>query len=156
MEQIDLMEIDAVIFKQLAMAPGMRVAIVGGPRTGKTTFADRVGLHNLSEQDVKHSDDLIDEMEWSEVSDYIAKKWLTAPGPWCVEGVAIPRALRKWLAFAPPNNTAKPCDVMVYLPNPHVPLVKGQETMRKAVNTVIREIVPELTRLGVRILEVEL
>ena len=43
----------------------MRVCIVGGPRTGKTTLASTM-LEPL------HTDDLIGTLDWSEASEFIA------------------------------------------------------------------------------------
>jgi hypothetical protein len=50
-----------------------------------------------------HTDDLI-ALGWSEASAAVIP-WISRPGPWIIEGVAVPRALRKWFAA---NPTGKP------------------------------------------------
>ena len=137
-----------------------RIAIIGGPRTGKTTLA-----HKLADGafiPIRHTDDLI-EMGWSEASAYAAK-WFDEDGPWVIEGVAVGRALRKWLnanvshvfpgkdAYKPSVETrVKPCDKLIVLTEPHMALGRGQETMAKGVFAVLDEIVPELISIGVEI-----
>jgi hypothetical protein len=100
---------------------------------------------------VLHTDDLIGKLDWSSASAQVAT-WFDAPGSWIIEGVAIPRALRKWLATHPscaPNRT--PCDEIRWLGTPRVPLTSGQAAMAKACETVWDEVRPELERRGVRI-----
>lgn len=86
-----------------------RIAIVGGPNTGKTTLAGTLGPY-LSTDDVK-------DMGWSESSAEVAT-WLQSDddvlyGPdLIVEGVAVPRALRKYLDAVP--DTA-PVDLVIVL-----------------------------------------
>lgn len=117
----------------------MRVAITGGPHTGKTTLAGHAALH---------TDDLIGSQDWSAASAVVAT-WFEGQEPeLCVEGVAVPRALRKWLATHPEG---KPVDEVVVLERPHEPLTPGQQTMAKGAQTVLREIEPELVKRGVRV-----
>lgn len=117
----------------------MRIAIAGGPRCGKTTLAETLGA-------ARHTDDLI-ERGWSEASALTAT-WFDEPGPWIIEGVAVPRALRKWLAA---NPEGRPCDVVHWLGAPRVPLTDGQVSMFKGCAKVWGEIVGELQRRGVEI-----
>src|SRR5882672_11168613 len=115
----------------------MRVAITGGPKTGKTTLAG---------PDAKHTDDLIAAKGWSEISS-LAALWFNQPDPnLCVEGVAVPRALRKWLQTYP---TGKPVDELVILTRTHENLTREQENMGKGHDTVLREISKELKTRGV-------
>lgn len=146
-----------------------RVCIAGGPRTGKTTLAAKLAANVVmlecascgwpaSEHDcdtpnlapvatpVRHTDDLID-LGWSEAS-AAAALWFDEPGPWIVEGVAVPRALRKWLAAHPEG---KPCDVVHWLEEPMDLRSKGQIAMGKGCETVWMEIHDALTERGVRI-----
>lgn len=118
-----------------------RVAIAGGPRCGKTTLASALGV-----APVRHTDDLISK-GWSEASAEAAT-WFDETGPWIIEGVAVPRALRKWLAAHPDG---KPCDIVYWLDTPHTELTKGQRGMLRGCETVWREIVGELERRGVEI-----
>lgn len=136
-----------------------RIAITGGPRTGKTTLASRLcidvaveaGIANpkhrgLGEREiVHHTDDLID-LGWSEASQ-AAAALLDAPGPWIVEGVAVSRALRKWREQHP--GQPPPVDRVIYLTEPHEPLTPGQRSMSKGVETVHREIEPWLDEHGI-------
>jgi adenylate kinase family enzyme len=118
-----------------------RICITGSPRAGKTTYAKTLGIP------VKHTDDLIATHGWSEASQ-AASEWLNEPGPWCIEGTAVARALRKWIAAHPEG---KPCDKLILLWEPHWPLSKGQHAMAKGVDTVFQEICAELLKRGVEI-----
>jgi adenylate kinase family enzyme len=117
----------------------MRIAIAGGPRCGKTTLAAKLG-------DARHTDDVMS-LGWSEASAEVAA-WFDAAGPWIIEGVAVPRALRKWLASHPEG---KPVDVVYWLGEPFVDLTKGQSAMDKGCSKVWREIEEELRSRGVAI-----
>jgi len=115
----------------------MRIAIAGAPGSGKTTLADSMG-------EARHTDDLIP-LDWSEQSE-AASWWFDEEGDLIVEGVAVPRALRKWLLR---NEEGKPVDEVIYLADPLVPLTLGQARMAKGCWTVWQEIEPELERRGV-------
>lgn len=117
----------------------IEVAICGGPNSGKTTLAGE-------ETDVRHTDDLM-HLDWSDASE-AASKWFDDPGVRVVEGVATVRALRKWLAR---NPVGKPCERLIYLRRNHVPLSRGQRSMRKGVASVFAKIRPELSRRGVAV-----
>jgi len=117
----------------------MRLAIAGGPRCGKTTAARKIGGAVYS------TDDLID-LGWSEASE-AASEWFDLDAPsFVVEGVAVPRALRKWLAR---NPDGRPCDQVRWMGDPFERLTRGQAVMFSGCSTVMREIVPELRRRGV-------
>ena len=118
----------------------MRIAIAGVPRAGKTTLC--AGLGDL----VLHTDDLMS-LGWSECS-AAAAAWMTRAGSWVVEGVAVARALRKAMAASP----ATPCDRVIHMTRPRVPLTKGQVVMARGCLTVWLAIEPELRRRGVEIL----
>lgn len=124
----------------------MRVVLVGGPRTGKTTGAKKLGA--ARELRVRNTDDLIATHGWSEASSEVAQ-WMSEGGSWVIEGVATVRALRKWLASNP--APAVPADHIVWLEKAFVPRTAPQEGMAKGVATVWKEIEPELRRRGVRI-----
>ena len=124
----------------------MRVAIAGVPRSGKTTLARTIAKE--WKVAIWQTDSLIG-LGWSEASE-AASLWFDDPGVRIIEGVAIPRALRKWLKR---NPEGKPVDKIIYLSKPHVALSKGQRRMAKGCMTVWLEIVPELRRRGIEIQE---
>jgi len=122
-----------------------RILIGGGPRSGKTTLAKKFES-NLGIR-ARHTDDLIDSHEWSEASAEVAK-WLDEPGPLLIEGVAIARALRKWLAGHPHG---RPVDVVYLASQPREELSKGQAVMAAGCATVWRQIRSEVVLRGVSV-----
>ena len=119
-----------------------RIAIAGVPSSGKTTLAEALSPIAW------HTDDLID-LGWSEASEH-ASYWFDDTAATIIEGVSVPRALRKWLKR---NPTGKPADRVIFLCGPHTPLTKGQLSMAKGCWTVWQEIRPELVERGVEIEE---
>ena len=115
------------------------IVIAGGPRTGKTTLAAELGGLVLCTDDVMS-------LGWSEASQR-ASHWFDGDAD-VVEGVAVPRALRKWLAR---NPHGKPCERVIWLAVPRQALSDGQERMRKGCVTVWSEVKPELIRRGVMV-----
>lgn len=131
----------------------LRVLVAGGPRTGKTTLADELlaqmrafGLEGGAPLDVQHTDDLIGKLDWSAASLEVST-WIDKPGPWIIEGVAVPRALRKWLE----RSGGKPADVVYWSSTAKVPTTKAQEAMAKGCATVWEPVREELLRRGVGI-----
>ena len=116
-----------------------RIVVLGGPRTGKTTYAATLGGR------VRHTDDAMD-LGWSEASAEVAR-WMVQDGPWVIEGVAGARALRKALA----TSTERPCDRVVVLSDPWAELTSGQRTMTKGCVAVFAEIRAELLARGVEV-----
>lgn len=107
----------------------MRILITGAPGAGKTRLS--AFLAKLLKIEVK-STDALEDMEWSDRSATVAK-WMDEPGPWIIEGVTIPRGLRKWKNY---NGEDKPppFDWFIMLPNPRGAYEKvGQGTMAKQV-----------------------
>lgn len=132
-----------------------RVCIAGGPRVGKSTLARELA----SRFPPIHADDFIDKMAWSEVSEHIAGLFAN-PGPWLIEGTAVVRALRKWLVAKEEaealwlDSPLYPCDKILWM-NEHVfaELSPGQDRMRKACDTIWREVRDRLLARGVAIFE---
>ena len=124
----------------------MRVLVIGGPRVGKTTLADKLGAHNG--WPVRHADDVI-KLGWSEASEEVSK-WMDAEGPWVIEGVAVVRSLRKW--FDRHHRSEIPCDQVYFSQTPRVPLIlPGHISMTKGVLTVWSQVNRELMQRGVKI-----
>ena len=126
-----------------------RIAITGGPRTGKTTMSGRLSVEASGPRVVpaRHTDDLIGKLPWSDASAEVAR-WLDAPGPWIIEGVSVSRALRKWREAHP--GEPPPVDRVIYLETPHEPLTPRQQGMAKGVRTVHDEIEEWLAEHGVQ------
>ena len=126
------------------MGSHQRVLVVGGPRVGKSTLSelagDRLGVRP------HHTDDTIG-LGWSGASAEVAQ-WFDRPGPWIIEGVALPRALRKWLLAHPEG---KPCDLIFWSNRSKVARNEGQRTMAKGVETVWVQILAELRSRGVAV-----
>ncbi len=122
----------------------MKLLITGGPNTGKTTYANTF----REQHPVFHADDLA-HLGWSESSEALSQ-WFDREGDWVIEGVSVPRALRKWL-MRNADNSLKPCDVVHWCTVPKAEVTKGQRSMLKGLQTVWNEIVWELTRRGVEI-----
>ncbi len=114
-----------------------RVVIVGWPGAGKTTLATQMG-GGRSTDDVWH-------LGWSEASDEVAK-WFDAEGDWIVEGVAVPRALRKWKAQNP--GKPPPIDKIIHLQKRDQNNIRAVG-MGKAVDTVMSELMPWLENVEV-------
>jgi len=118
----------------------MRLAIAGPPRSGKTTLAE--GFDDVA---TVYSTDSLIELGWHEAS-ATAAEWFDVPGSIIVEGMATPRALRKWLKA---NPTGKPVDAVVWIRTPKVESTRGQIAMGKGARTVLDEITEELLDRGV-------
>lgn len=106
----------------------MRILITGSPKAGKSTLAGV--FERIFQLPLRRTDEVKD-LEWSDASAEVCK-WFDAPDPWIIEGVTIPRALRKWRNFKGPE-APPPFDWFVFMPHPRQFLGTGQETMRKQV-----------------------
>ena len=120
-----------------------RIAIVGGPRCGKTSFA--LELYKELDLPLHCSDDLIGFFEWSELSDHIAVRMQTEDR-WVWEGTAVVRALRKLINLTP-NEI--PCDKIYVFMRPYEILTREQAIMYKGIQTVCRDTLPVLKRKGI-------
>lgn len=101
-----------------------KVAIVGGPRCGKTTIARMV-----KDRTAYHADSLIDTLGWSDISAQLVKEINEHAGPMVVEGTSVVRALRKGAKV----------DAVILMTQPKTEQTKGQASMGKAVMTIFRE-----------------
>lgn len=127
-----------------------RLAITGGPKTGKTTLAGQLAEGCR----VIRTDDYIDKAEgWSAGSLAIASDLVdlhnTGRLDWIIEGVALPRALRKVRDLLPGHRVI---DRLIVLHNPPFEdWTAGQASMAKGLHSVLAEIRPWLVGLGVDI-----
>ena len=119
-----------------------QVVILGGPRSGKTTLSEELGIEN-----VYHTDDLISKYGWTEASDIVAG-WMNVPGPWIVEGTIAVRGLRKFLAL---HEGIKPCDKVIFRSESYVKLTSQQQNMADGIETIFSEIVQNLIDLDVEV-----
>lgn len=131
-------------------ATSRRIVIVGGPRRGKSSLAksyrDNYGIPTYCTDPMSMVKDveagvtyLPEGLDWSASSQYVLDNWLTQlPGPWCIEGIAAVRALRKLV-----NNGHRidhSIQIVVLGEDPHVTTTSGQEASHKGVMTVWDEI----------------
>ncbi len=122
-----------------------RLAIIGPPRSGKTTLA-KLLERTRCDPFVIHTDDLIDKMEWSSLSTHVVEE-CAGRARFLVEGVRVVHALRKGLEV----------DLVVEMRDPLVPLSEGQRRMQLAGYTVrddwlttmpVEDIPPLITMTG--------
>jgi len=132
----------------------MRVIIVGGPRTGKSTLAreyraqgiptfcgDPRSMVKEPEEGVTYLPDDLDFSGENGGAKWIAFRWFPMVGPWVCEGHVMARALRRW-ADGIPFDRAPPADKIIVLRKQHDDAVTkpGQVSMHRAVMTVWDEI----------------
>lgn len=135
---------------------GTRIAITGGPKTGKTTLA----LELAAGARIIHTDDYIDGSPggWSRASLRLAGElinlhdqdtYVARPAPWFIEGVAVARALRKVRELFPGHRVI---DRLIVLHNPpFVDWSRGQAAMNNGIHSALAEIRPWLLGVGVEI-----
>lgn len=117
----------------------MKKLIIGGPKTGKSTYADKQGMP------VRRADQLVGEKSWGEDSAEVAR-WMDEPGDLVIEGAAVVRGLRKWMVTHP---TGRLDGVeVVKLSRPYGSLNDGQARMGKGVDTIWSQIRADLVRRG--------
>ena len=105
-----------------------RTLIIGWPGTGKTTLANEMGGG-------RSTDDLI-HLGWSEASE-AASYWFDEPYT-IIEGVAVPRVLRKWRERNP--SQPPPADKIINLCTRYRDLPNGAVSMGKGIDKVLSEI----------------
>lgn len=123
----------------------MRILITGAPKTGKTSM----GIE-LAKSGKRHlctdPQDLCPAgvtgtpagLDWSACSLWVAQHWLELPGPWIVEGVAVPRALRKWRKEHP--GLPPPADRLIVLLGTYEALTPRQDAMGVSLHKVLDEL----------------
>jgi uridine kinase len=123
----------------------MRIGISGAPKTGKTTYSQSLARElNTS---TRSTDDAM-HLGWSDASAEVSN-WFDSVNDWIIEGVALARALRKWLER---NAQGKPLDKLIITTNkPFESYTPGQASMSKGIDKVMNEILPSLKARGVEI-----
>ncbi len=120
------------------------IAIAGFPLAGKTTLAAKLG-EELG-RDTMSTDSLLGlDLSWSELSEFTAG-WFETMDDVVIEGVAVPRALRKWLDT---HDQGKPCEKVIWLESPKALLTDEQLAMGRGCRSVMKEIIDELEARGV-------
>jgi adenylate kinase family enzyme len=123
----------------------MRIVIVGSPRSGKSTLAQKLAA--ILDVKPQATDELIG-LGWGNDSAEAAK-WFDAKGPWVIEGTGAVRALRKWLKANPEGS---PADIVLYRGKPKEELTPGQARMATAVGTMSAEVFPQVEQRGAVVL----
>jgi len=119
-----------------------KILIVGGPKTGKSTLADTLGLP------VRRADQLVGEKAWGEDSAEVAR-WMNEPGDMVIEGASVVRGLRKWMTQNP-GKRMEEVEVRRCV-TPHGYRSDGQSRMGKGCDTIWDQIRPDLVRRGARV-----
>jgi hypothetical protein len=135
-------------------ASARRILVLGGAGAGKTTLARRLAR----DRGIPHrsTDELIHEpgLDWSGVSERVAREWLAQSGPWVIEGTRVAHALRKWRTLNP-KATGLPVDcVVAMLGRPWVRRSAGQESQAAGIGTIWHSVEPWVRRGGVAIVRV--
>lgn len=119
-----------------------KILITGAPKSGKSTLVSKIknvdhyctDPQRMCDYGIKGTPDHLD---WSETSQFIADNWIGKKQ--IIEGVAIPRALRKWRLSNP--HSQLPFDKLIILEGTFEPLSKGQLTMAKGIKKVMQELI---------------
>ena len=133
--------------------------MVGAPRSGKSTYARELRAQGVPTycgdcrsmvKDVEHGVTYLPELfakDWSGGSRFIADTWFSMAGPYCVEGVATVRALRKLLADGRIRELDGVRIVRFTGQHAHAVTRPGQVAMKKAIDSVWSQIAGELKHL---------
>lgn len=134
----------------LKLGPTWRIAIVGGPRCGKSQLAKALRKRGYPtfcgdprdkvKEPEPHVTYLAEGMDMgSNSSRYIVDRWLPMPGPWVLEGHIMARVLRKWRDDGMNADGdylgGMPCDRIVVFDeqHPEAEITAKQHSMHKGV-----------------------
>lgn len=133
----------------------MRVAIIGGPRCGKSTYATALakksGALLLStgkpaDESVVRTDSYLS-LGWDAIPDNIIAM-LRGQDDFILEGCQAARVLRRWYR----DDAKGPrLDKVIIFSKPHVSRSGGQEAMAKGITRIIDGLLPVLKRNKVRV-----
>lgn len=122
------------------------IVLAGGPGAGKTTRAKRLAA--VLDRRVLHTDDLIRVLPWSQGNEQVSQ-WVQDPGEKVIEGARAVYALRRWLARGAPGASET---AVVWLGRGR-PSGDGQRRLAEGIETVWKEVLPELRERGVLVIE---
>jgi len=108
---------------RMAMSQYKRVAIAGGPRTGKTVWL----AAGVTDRPVINTDAVMNEA-WENVP-FVCIQRVKDLDSFVIEGVQVPRCLRKGMEV----------DAVIWLSKPKAPRNAGQTAMGLAVATVFED-----------------
>lgn len=111
-----------------AMREHRVVALAGGPNTGKTTVASQI-LEANPDTVLIHGDDYL-ELGWSASSQALRDAANAETGNLLIEGVQVPRAIRKGMDVG----------CLIVLTKVHEYNTKRQAALAKGMHTVITEL----------------
>lgn len=123
----------------------MRIAVCGGPRTGKSTFASKLAselgieLFSTGKRAVVATDNFMG-VGWENVPRLVMER-LGELDDWILEGTQATRVLRHWYRTAPETLRL---DRVYFFDRPWVVRNGGQNAMAKGVMTIWREVRREL------------
>lgn len=142
-----------------------RIVVIGGPRTGKTTYATKLarqlrvhlastgkhtenpeGLVSVKNYGKVSTDDYVDKYSYPDLPAKVIED-LRKMDNFVLEGTQAARVLRRWLREAP--DEPKLDKTLVFLGRPWVKRNPRQEATAKGVKTVWRDLEPMLKRHGV-------
>lgn len=131
-----------------------RIILVGPPRAGKSTYArelrargiptyctDPLSLVKDPEKGVHY---LPEGLSWNDASKYVVDEWFPMPGPWCIDGVATVRAIRKLFAYGKGSLLHGVRIVRFTKQHERAVTKNGQRAMAKGIDTVWLEIEPDV------------
>lgn len=131
----------------------MKILITGGPRVGKSYLAKELSIkygirhyctdpQNMCDPHVNGVPDFI--TDWSEQSKYVVQNWIGKKD--LIEGVAVPRSLRKWRKANP--TAPLPCDRLIILEGNRDILNTKQEGMKKSTLKIMKDVIDSWPELG--------
>ncbi len=126
----------------------MKLAICGGPHTGKSALAEK--LSELYSVPVVHTDDWIKDHSWSDVPDRVLEKLATLDG-WIVEGTQAARVVRRMLNTPHPPSAAPLLDGVYWLEKTLSEVTEKHQSMAKGIATIFAGIRPVLAKASIPI-----
>jgi hypothetical protein len=135
-----------------------RIVVIGGPRTGKTTYATKLarqlGVHLAStgkrtehEGGLVSTDNYLDRGTYDDLPDRVIAD-LRKRDSFVLEGTQAARVVRRWLKQSPDEPRL---DKALVFNRPWVKRNPRQESTAKGVRTTLRDLLPMLERAGIQV-----